>query len=393
MDDVAIQTHLAHAGTLFDGDWANGDVTAPIHLSTTYRRGDKGNWPFGYAYSRVGNPTRDMFERTMSLGEGGACGVAFSSGMAAAHALLFGLLENGDEVLVSDNVYKTIFSLLKILQRKMNVSHRTIDLSNLDGLSEHVTPATKIVWTEVISNPLCKVVDIPALARSLRDAKSSAVLVVDSTWTTPALCRPIHMGADAVVHSCTKYIGGHSDVMGGIVVLKDHTHAATLRSMQSTIGSVMSPFDCYLATRGLRTLSVRMRCHSQNASKVAEFLQSHPSVTQVHYPGLRNDPGHEAAKRMFSSFTPRDESVMYGGMVSFTIAGGLSDAVAFIEKTRVFMRCTSLGATESLIEPSAGLSGNENLPPSLIRLSVGIEDVSDLIRGLQEGFSPLHDSH
>ena len=311
-------------------------------------------------------------------------------------------------MVVADDNYKSIYSLLDLLAHKIGITYATVDLtsagldlaeaeieaeangygqadasnaSEAEHLRSRFPASTAIVWAEVISNPLLKVTDVPRIKELLsRRGLLSARIVLDSTWTTPALVKPLELGADIVVHSCTKYIGGHSDVMGGAVIVKDVAILARIREVQTTIGGVMSPFDCYLALRGLRTLDVRMRRHSKNALRLATYLRSAPGVIRVHYPGLPDDPNHHVASRIL---TQGGRQPQFGGMVSFVIEGGLSEAIDLIARTRLCTKSTSLGATESLIEAPAGLSGNDRIPPSLIRISVGLESSRDIIDDLR----------
>ncbi|MGC5615676.1 cystathionine gamma-synthase [Georgenia sp. Z1491] len=368
-------TRTIHAGQ--SPDPATGAVSRPLHLSSTFRHDSVGVLRAGYEYTRTGNPTRDALQETLTELEGGAGAFTFASGMAAEDAVLRTLTGPGAHVLLGDDAYAGTHRLIESTFGPWGVTLSTVDLSDVDAVRAAVahTPP-RVVWIETPSNPLLRIVDVAAVAEIAHAA--GAVVVVDNTFATPYLQQPIALGADLVVHSLTKYLGGHSDVVGGAVVLADDTWREALADLQNGAGTGLSPFDSWLVSRGIKTLAVRMDRHCTNAARVAEALADHALVTEVAYPGLTTHPGHDVAARQMSGF---------GGMVSVR----LTDAEAartFVESTELFTLAESLGGVESLIEHPATMThlaavGTPlQVPDDLVRISVGIEDAGDLVEDL-----------
>ena len=372
---MRIETLAVHAGHAPDP--ATGAVSPPIHLSTTFVREADGSLHDGFLYSRSDNPGRRGLETVLAALEGGRVGLAFSSGMAATTAL-FQTLASGDHVIAPRDAYYATGKLLRELLRPWGLDSSFVDTTDPDAVRRALTPRTRLVWLETPSNPVLAVSDIAVVAAIAREAR--ARVACDNTWATPLLQRPLELGADVVMHATTKYLGGHSDVTGGALVLaEDGPLAARLRDVQALAGGVPSPFDCWLVHRGIRTLPYRMRGHCDNAEAVARFLARDERVEVVHYPGLKADPGHEVAKRQMRRF---------GGMVSFQVRGGAAAALAVVSRVRLFTRATSLGGTESLIEHRASVEGPESrTPPGLLRLSIGLEHPDDLIEDLGAALS------
>jgi cystathionine gamma-synthase len=366
-------TRAIHAGQAPDP--LTGAVVPPIVLATTFAQEAVGVHQ-GYEYSRSGNPTRTALEACLASLEGARHGLAFASGLAALDAV-FRELRAGDRVLLSNDAYGGTFRLLARVHDRAGVALDVADLTDLDGVAAALTPATRMVVVETPTNPWLRIVDVAAVARLAHD--SGAIVVVDNTFATPYLQRPLELGADVVVHSSTKYLGGHSDVVGGFVALDDDPRAERIRFDQNAVGAVPAPFDCFLVLRGVKTLAVRMDRSCANAAAVADFLAGHPAVERVLYPGRADHPGHAVAARQMTGF---------GGMVSFLAAGGEESALRAVARTRVFTLAESLGAVESLIEhpgrmTHASVAGSQlEVDPALVRLSVGIEDVDDLIADL-----------
>jgi len=368
---MKIETLAVHAGSAVDP--ATGAVSAPIYLSTTYERDIEGTYSRGFMYTRNNNPNREALERGVSALEGGDAAAAFGSGMAAAMAL-FQALDPGDHVLAHLDAYYGTSRLLRETFLRWGLEADFVDMSNLDEIKKALRPRTKLAWTETPSNPLLKIVDLAAVAEIVH--RTNALCVCDNTWA-PVLQRPFDLGIDLILHSTTKYFGGHCDVAGGIIIAKkDDDFFQRVRTIQYSGGAVPSPFDCWLILRGMRTLPWRMRAHSENAMKVAEFLAQHPKVEVVHYPGLHTSPGHEIAGRQMS---------MFGGMLSFEVKDGRDAAMSAAAKTKIFTRATSLGGVESLIEHRASIEGTGTTSPvNLLRLSVGLENADDLIEDLDQ---------
>ncbi|HEV7655833.1 MAG TPA: cystathionine gamma-synthase [Mycobacteriales bacterium] len=374
------ETLAIHAGQ--EPDPTTGSVVVPIHQTSTYKQDGVGGLRGGYEYSRSANPTRTALEECLAALEGGAHGLAFASGLAAEDTLLRTVLVPGDHVVIPDDAYGGSFRIFATVLERWGVSYTPVHLADLDAVREAVTPATKVLWCETPTNPLLGVSDIAALAGIARE--HGLLLVVDNTFGSPYLQQPLALGADVVVHSTTKYLGGHSDVVGGALVVGDAELAERLRFHQNAMGSVPGPFDCWLVLRGVKTLGVRMDRHCANAARVAEMLVAHPAVTTVYYPGLPTHRGHELAAKQMRGF---------GGMVSFTLAGGEEAALRVCERTRVFTLGESLGGVESLIEhparmTHASVSGSPlEVPADLVRLSVGIESIEDLLADLTQALS------
>ncbi|NGO52080.1 trans-sulfuration enzyme family protein [Allomesorhizobium camelthorni] len=369
---MQLETKAIHAGRGVDS--STRAVTIPFHPSTTFERSADGSYPSGYEYIRDANPTRNAFETAMAALEGGHAAVALSSGMAAITAVFDAHPSKGGRIIVPDDMYFGIRSLIDETDIGRRFEFVAVDMRDLHALRAAARAApTGLVWIETPSNPLIRIVDIRAACEISHEA--GALAVVDNTWATPVLQRPFELGADAVMHSATKYIGGHSDLMAGIVVLPDASPLERpLRMIQRHKGSAAAPFDCWLALRGLQTLPVRMRAHCDGALKVAEALSKHPAVEKVLFPGLPDDPGHGLAGRQMSG---------YGGMLSFIVRGDAEVAMAVAGRLQLVMRATSLGGTHSLIEHRASVEGpNSMAPAGLLRISVGLEHPQDIIDDL-----------
>lgn len=368
------ETRAIHAGQ--DPDPETGAVVTPIHLATTFAQDAVGQHK-GYEYARSGNPTRTALETCMASLEGGRHGLAFASGLAASDCLLR-QLQPGDHLLLSNDAYGGTYRLVSKVLAGWGVAFTPVELSDLDAVEAAFRDETRMVWIESPTNPALKIVDIAAVAGLARER--GAWTVVDNTFATPYLQQPLALGADVVVHSSTKYLGGHSDVVGGFVALDDDELAGRLRFLQNAAGAVPGPLDCYLVLRGLKTLAVRVDRQCANAQAVAAMLAEHPAVSRVLYPGLAGHPGHEIAAKQMRDF---------GGIVSFLVAGGEQAAVDLVARTTVFTLAESLGAVESLIEHPARmthLSAADSpcaVDPALVRLSVGIESVEDLLDDLR----------
>jgi cystathionine gamma-synthase len=369
--DMKIETLAVHAGHRIDP--ATGAVSAPIHLSTTFERDVEGSYSRGFMYTRNNNPNRQALEEGISALEGGKAAAAFASGTAATGAI-FQALAPGDHVLAHVDAYYGTSRLLREIFLRWGLQADFIDMSDLGAVKKAMRPKTKIAWMETPSNPLLKIVDLAEISKIVHHA--GALCVCDNTWA-PILQRPFDLGADFILHSTTKYFGGHCDVLGGIVVAKnDGDLFQRIRNIQYEGGAVPSPFDCWLILRGMRTLPLRMRAHSENASKVAEFLDGNSKVERVHYPGLRSHPGYNIAQKQMS---------MFGGMLSFEVKGGREPAMKVTTNTKILTRATSLGGVESLIEHRASIEGpGTTSPEGLIRLSIGLEHPDDLIADLDQ---------
>ncbi|OBB82528.1 cystathionine gamma-synthase [Mycobacterium colombiense] len=374
---TGLATKAIHAG--YRPDPATGAVNAPIYASSTFAQDGVGALRGGFEYARTGNPTRAALEAALAAVEDGAYGRAFGSGMAATDCALRALLRPGDHVVIPNDAYGGTFRLIDKVFTRWNVEYTPVALHELDSVAAAITPQTRLIWAETPTNPLLSIADIAALAELGR--KNSAKVLVDNTFASPALQQPLTLGADIVLHSTTKYIGGHSDVVGGALVTNDQELDEAFAFLQNGAGAVPGPFDAYLTMRGLKTLVLRMQRHSENASAVAEFLEGHPAVSAVLYPGLPSHPGHDVAARQMSAF---------GGMVSVRMRGGRDAARDLCAKTKVFILAESLGGVESLIEhPSAmthaSTAGSQlEVPDDLVRLSVGIEDIADLLADLDQ---------
>ncbi len=365
-------------------DPESGAILAPIQPSTTFEREADGEYPGGYIYSRTGNPNRRQLEDVLATLEGGSACAAFSSGSAAS-AAVFQALASGDHVVAPNDCYHGTRAILRDVFERWGLQVTFTDVTDPEQVRKAMQSNTRLVWVETPSNPMLKVTDIKRTAEIAHDA--GAMCVCDNTWATPMLQRPIELGADAVVHSTTKYISGHSDVMGGAVIgAREDALFDGVRQVQGTYGAVPSAFDCWLALRGIRTLHLRMRAHCENAGAVAAFLSEHPRVEAVHYPGLIG-PGLTGP----GLATPEERSIAegqmsgFGGMLSLQVVGGRREAMEVAARLRLFTRATSLGGTESLIEHRASVEGPDTrTPDNLLRVSVGIENVDDLLADLKQ---------
>jgi cystathionine gamma-synthase len=372
-ESMRFETRAIHMGQ--DPEPVFGAVNVPIFQTSTYAQEAVGK-PRTYDYARGGNPTREALQTVLASLEGGARALCFASGMAAEATLLL-LLRPGDHVLLPDDVYGGTYRLLARVLSGWGLAFDTVDMTDPDALRKGVREETRVVWVESPSNPLLKVVDLALAAEIAREA--GARCVVDNTFATPYLQRPLELGADVVVHSVTKYLGGHSDLVGGAVVVRDDDLAERLAFLQNAVGAVPGPMDCYLALRGVKTLAVRMDAHCRGARRVADYLAGHPKVSRVHFPGMAEHPGHEIAARQMRDF---------GGMVSFEM-GSPEEAIRVAEATRLFFLGESLGGVESLIEvpgpmTHASVAGSPlEVSPALVRLSVGIEHPDDLVADLE----------
>src|SRR6266705_2579740 len=377
---MKIETLAVHAGQRIDP--ATGAVSAPIHLSTTFERDMEGTYSRGFMYTRNNNPNRQALEEGVSALEGGVSAAAFASGTGATGAI-FQALAPGDHVLAHLDAYYGTSRLLREIFLRWGLQADFIDMSDLAAVKKALRPKTKLAWMETPSNPLLKIVDLAEVSTIVRDA--GALCVCDNTWA-PILQRPFDLGADFILHSTTKYFGGHCDVLGGIVVAKrDNELFQQIRSIQYEGGAVTSPFDCWLILRGMRTLPWRMRAHSENGMRVADFLAEHQQVERVHYPGLDFHPGHEIAKRQMSIRSTNAQDKLFGGMLSFQVKGGSEAAMSVAERTKIFIRATSLGGVESLIEHRASIEGaGTTSPEGLLRLSIGLENADDFIDVLDQ---------
>jgi cystathionine gamma-synthase len=375
-DRPGFETRAVHAGQ--PADPATGAVVVPIHLATTFAQDAVGGHR-GFEYGRTGNPTRAALESCIASLEGAARGLAFASGMAAEDALLRTLVGPGDHVLIPDDAYGGTYRLVSKVFAPAGVTWSSAPLGSVDGLRDAWNDATRVVWVETPTNPALSIVDIAAVADFAHER--GALVVVDNTFATPYLQRPLELGADIVVHSTTKYLGGHSDVVGGCVAVADADLGEHIAFLQNAVGGVPGPFDCYLVLRGIKTLGVRMDRHCTNAFAVAEMLDGHPAVSAVLYPGLPSHAGHEIAAKQMRAF---------GGMVSFLAAGGEAAALDLVARTEVFTLAESLGAVESLIEHPAQMTHASAagsplaVDPALVRLSVGIETLDDLLADLDQ---------
>ncbi len=378
-DSFGFETLAIHAGQ--EPDPTTGAVVVPIYQTSTYVQSEVGVHR-GYEYSRSGNPTRTALETCLAALEGGRTGLAFASGLAAEDCVLRTVLRPGSHVVVPDDAYGGTYRLFAKVLARWGVLHTPVPLCDLDAVRAAVRPETALVWCETPSNPLLGLADIAGLATIAQDA--GARLVVDNTFASPYLQQPLAHGADVVVHSTTKYLGGHSDVVGGALVVADVGLGEELAYHQNAMGAVSGPFDAWLVLRGAKTLAVRMDRHCANAQRVVELLQRSPAVTAVLYPGLPEHPGHELAAKQMRDF---------GGMVSFRLAGGEAAALAVCKATRVFTLGESLGGVESLIEhpgrmTHASVAGSQlEVPDDLVRLSVGIESVEDLLADLEQALA------
>jgi len=374
--------HIGEEPNLEEG--GTGDVVIPIHLSSTFARKEVEKPTRGYEYSRTGNPTRDALEKRLAALEDAQFGLAFSSGMAAETVLALTLLNSGDHVVAFDDLYAGTRRLFDILNRNFKVEFTYVDARYLENVETAIKPNTKLIWLETPTNPLMKLCDIRAISEIAKE--KGILVVVDNTFATPYFQKPLKLGADIVVHSTTKFINGHSDSVGGAIMLSNEEIYAKLKFNQNAIGAILSPFDSYLVLRGIKTLAIRMEKHNDNAIKIATYFESHSRVKKVNYPGLKNHPQYELARRQMSGFS---------SVLSFEIDGGIREVKRFLENLKIFSIAESLGGVESLIEHPATmthayLSKDERekigITDSLIRVSVGLENVDDLIEDLDNAF-------
>jgi cystathionine gamma-synthase len=375
-------TRAIHSGSDFDP--TTGAVVPPVYLTSTFVQDGIGGLRGGYEYARAGNPTRDSLQTLLASLEGGTSALSFASGLAAEDALLRAVLKPGDKVLMTNDVYGGTHRLVNRLYVPWGIGLSTVEMTDLDAVRAALADGVRVLWIETPSNPLMKVSDITALAALGRE--HGALVVVDNTFASPYLQQPLALGADVVVHSTTKYLGGHSDVVGGAVVFRDEELAAKVKFVQFGGGAVSGPLDAWLTVRGIKTLAVRMERHSANALAVAQALDAHDAVARVLYPGLESHPGHQLAARQMRGF---------GGMLSVQLAGGPAAARRFAESTKLFQLAESLGGVESLIGypaemTHASVAGTElAVPENLVRLSVGIEDAADLVADVLEALDSL----
>ena len=368
-------TRAIHAGQ--EADPTTGSVIVPIHATSTYAQDGVGGMRAGYEYSRTGNPTRTALEQCLAELEGGRHGRAYASGMAATDAVLRSTLRPGDHLVIPDDAYGGTFRLIDKVLTGWGISYTPAQVSDVDAVRAAIQENTKLIWVETPTNPLLNIADIAAIGQLA--AERGLKVVVDNTFASPFLQQPLELGATAVVHSTTKYLGGHSDVVGGAAVTSDDELAEQLAFLQNGAGAVPGPFDAFLTLRGIKTLGVRMERHSANAERVVAALTEHPKVAKVFYPGLPEHPGHEVAAKQMK---------LFGGMVSFTHVDGEQAALDVCAKTRLFTLAESLGGVESLIEhpgrmTHASTAGSMlQVPPDLVRLSVGIEEAEDLVQDL-----------
>jgi len=375
------ETTAIHAGQ--EADPRTGAVVPPIYQVSTFKQDGVGGLRAGYEYARSGNPTRDALEECLAALEGGTRAFATSSGLAAEDLLLRTVLRPGDHLVVPIDAYGGSYRLFARVLAPWGVEHTAVDQSDLDAVRAAIVPGkTKVVWTETPTNPLLSISDISELAKIAHEA--SAILIVDNTFASPYLQRPLGLGADAVIHSTTKYLGGHSDVVGGAIIVNDAKLAEQVGYNHNAMGPIAGPFDAWLVLRGAKTLAVRMDRHCENARAIVEFLVGHERVSEVRYPGLVTHPGHEIAKRQMRDF---------GGMVSFRVRGGIEAALQVCKRVELFTLAESLGGVESLIEhpgkmTHASVAGSAlEVPDDLIRLSVGLEHKDDLIADLARALS------
>jgi cystathionine gamma-synthase len=372
---TGFNTRAIHAGQ--EPDSLTGAVAVPIYQTSTYKQDGVGGLRSGYEYSRSANPTRTALEECLAALEGGARGLAFASGLAAEDTVLRTLCVPGDHILLPDDAYGGTFRLIARVLARWGVDYSAVAMHDAAEVAAAVRPNTKVVWVETPTNPLLNIADIAALAEISQ--RANAKLVVDNTFASPYLQQPITLGADVVVHSTTKYLGGHSDVVGGAVIARDAELGEEIAFHQNAMGAISGPFDAWLVMRGIKTLGVRMDRHCENAEQIVEFLTAHPAVTSVLYPGLPEHPNHDIAAKQMAKF---------GGMVSFRLRGGEDAALKVCELAHVFTLGESLGGVESLIEHPGRMThasvANSPLevPADLVRLSVGIENIEDLLADL-----------
>ncbi|MBK5210289.1 MAG: aminotransferase class I/II-fold pyridoxal phosphate-dependent enzyme [Flavobacteriaceae bacterium] len=352
-------------------------VSTPIYLSSTYKRNSDGSYTNDFVYSRTNNPNRAIVEESIAILENGKHAFAFSSGMAAIGAV-FQSLKSGDHILLPDDIYYAIKKLMEDVLKRWNLSYNLVDMTNIEEVKKAIKPNTSLIWVESPSNPQLKLSDISAIAEIAH--KNNAICAVDNTWLTPVFQNPLELGADIVVHSTTKYFGGHSDVIGGCVVVNDENISEKIKNIQILSGAVPAPFDCWLIGRGIQTLHLRIKKQSKNALKLAKFLENHPKIEKVNYPGLESHPQHLLAKRQ--------QKKGFGAMLSVLIKGNERETIAIASKLKYFTLATSLGGVESLVEHRKSVEGVDSpTPNNLLRISVGIEHIDDLIKDWENALS------
>ena len=378
--------HIGQEPNLKEG--GSGDVVVPIHMATTFARKEVESPPQGYEYSRTGNPTRHALELALSSLENAAYGLAFASGLAAIDSVMK-LLRHGDGVIACDDLYGGTRRLFEMISKNFGVSFSYADLSMPETLSNLISRRTKMIWIETPTNPLLKLCDIRKIAACAKAQNPDALVVVDNTFASPYFQKPLSLGADISLHNSTKYLGGHSDAVGGAVITNRGEVYQQLKFIQNAAGAVPSPFDCWLTLRGIKTLALRMEKHGKNAREIAQWLERHPHVARVVYPELQSHPQYELAKKQMTGFS---------GIISFDLKGGLDDAKQFLSSLRIFSLAESLGGVESLIEHPArmthaslttALRTQLGISDALIRMSVGIEDVEELIRDLKQALDTI----
>ena len=380
MESQGFETRAIHAGQ--EPDPLTGAVIPPIYQTSTFKQDGVGGLREGYEYSRSANPTRTALEENLASIESGNFGFAFASGLAAEDTLLRTVLRPGDHIVIPNDAYGGTFRLIARVLKEWGVSFSSAPVDDVEAIQKAMTKETKLIWTETPTNPLLNIADIKAISELAHS--NNALLVVDNTFASPYLQQPLTLGADVVLHSTTKYLGGHSDVIGGALVLNRKELAEKVKFHQNAMGAIAGPFDSWLVIRGIKTLGVRMDRHASNAKAIAEFLSEHKNVTEVFWPGLKSHPQHEIAKRQMKDF---------GGMVSFRVKGGEKQALEVCNKTKIFTLAESLGGVESLIEhpgkmTHASAAGSPlEVPADLVRLSVGIETLDDLLRDLEQALS------
>jgi len=378
---MKFETLAIHAGQTPDP--TTGAVMTPIYLSSTYQQDGVGRPRLGYEYSRTQNPTRKALQDCMAELEAGKYGLVFASGMAAEDSILR-LLRTGDHVLAGNDVYGGTYRLFDKVFTRFGISFDYVDTTDPETVVENIKSNTRLVWLETPTNPYLRISDIHAIAELLHNHPNSPLLIVDNTFATPYLQQPLELGADIVFHSSTKYLGGHSDVIGGVIVVRDEGLFDELKFIQNAVGAVPGALDCFLVLRGLKTLSIRMDRHAENASRVVEFLENHGSVKDLYYPFHKRHPHYKTARQQMRNG---------GGMISFSVSGGKSAAVKIVESTKIFSLAESLGGVESLIEVPASMTHLSTMgsalevDPALIRLSVGIEHADDLIADLDQAIN------
>lgn len=378
-----IETEAIHAGQ--EPDPSTGAIMTPIYQTSTYVQKSPGEHK-GYEYSRTGNPTRTAFETLMASLEGGRYGLAFASGMAATDTIMR-LFKPGDHTIVGNDVYGGTYRLFDKVLKQYGLEFSFVDVTDPQAIEAAIQPNTRLIWLETPTNPMLRLADIRAISTIAASKSAKIWVAVDNTFASPYLQQPLALGADMVVHSTTKYLGGHSDVVGGAVVLNDEETYLKLKFLQNAVGAVPGPQDAWLTMRGIKTLPLRMERHSENAMKVAQFLSDHTAIAEVYYPGLESHPQHDLAKRQM----PKG----YGGMISVIMVGGREAGYQFVSRTKLFALAESLGGVESLIEHPGVMThlstadSSFAVPAALVRLSVGVEHIDDLLEDLQSALTGL----